>query len=114
MAEIQTQLTPPLLSETLHPVIAEDVRRVIARTPGLGLLAGRTILITGGGGLLASYLVYTVAELNDSCLSDPCTLVVTTRRPPADYPRLAPLLDRADIEWYQADSAAMAAPVETG
>lgn len=109
---MQTQLIPPRLSETLHPVIAEDVRRVIARTTALELLNGRTILITGGGGLLSSYLVYTVAELNESCLPRPCTLVVTTRRPPADYPRLRPLLDRSDIEWYQADSAAMAAPVE--
>jgi len=109
---MQTQLTATRLSETLHPVIAEDVRRVIARVPALEGLAGRTILITGGGGLLASYLVYTVAELNESCLSRPCTLIVTTRRPPADYPRLTPLLDRPDIQWYQADSAAMAAPVE--
>lgn len=109
---MQTQLATTRLSEALHPVIAEDVRRVIARTPALEVLGGRTILITGGGGLLASYLVYTVAELNESRLSLPCTLVVTTRRPPADYPRLAPLLDRPDIEWYQADSAAIAAPVE--
>jgi nucleoside-diphosphate-sugar epimerase len=112
MATMQTQLTLPQLSETLHPVIAEDVRRVIARTPALELLDGRTVLITGGGGLLASYLVYTVVELNASYLSRPCTIVVTTRRPPADYPRLRPLLDRPDMEWCQADSAVLAPPVE--
>jgi nucleoside-diphosphate-sugar epimerase len=81
------------VASVLHPVILEDIHSVIEQTPALKRLAGKTILVTGAGGMLASYLSYTVAVLNESFLEQPCRLLAATRREGQSYRRLAPLVE---------------------
>ena len=51
---------------TIHPVIREDVARVVCeKNIHWEKLFGKTVLITGASGLIGSYLVYTLLELNE-------------------------------------------------
>ncbi len=90
----------------LHPLIREDILDVIARVGSLQRLGGKTILLTGAGGMIASYLAYTAAVLNESVLDEPCTLLAATRSEPRAYPRLAPLVGVQGVEFVRLDCAA--------
>ena len=96
----------------LPVVIVEDIESVLARTPMLEELAGKTVLLTGAGGLLASYLTYTIALANERMLSRPCHLIATTRDPADRYPRLVPLLQRTDVAFAQWDCAKQSMPID--
>ena len=72
-----------------HRIIKKDMEDIyIMIGTDLHRLEGKSILITGAGGLLASYLVYTVVFLNREVFKTPCLLYVMTRRPAKDYERL--------------------------
>ncbi|MDP1719310.1 MAG: NAD-dependent epimerase/dehydratase family protein [bacterium] len=74
----------------IDPIIKEDVDNIIAAV-GLefGILAGKTILITGANGFLPSYLVDTVSRLNETVFSkSPTKVVAVTRRPAKKNDRL--------------------------
>ncbi len=86
-------------TEIVHPIILEDIKEVIKRSPMLERLQGKTLLITGAGGLLASYLIYTVAILNEFYFKVPCYVISITRRPYAQYKRLAKLIDYDNFEF---------------
>jgi len=68
---------------TLDPIIREDVNNIIS---AIGLkfkvLAGKTILVTGANGFLASYFIDTICQLNETILSkSPVKVIAVTRRP---------------------------------
>lgn len=94
-----------MLSDVLHPIVLEDIGNVIEQTPILERLDGKTVVLTGAGGLLASYLAYTVAVLNESYLSRPCRLLAITRRNARFYPRLAPLIDVESVNFITRNCA---------
>lgn len=50
----------------IHPIIMEDTQSIISQLANWEKLRGKTILITGASGLIASYMVYTLLYLNDS------------------------------------------------
>ncbi|HJJ28594.1 MAG TPA: NAD-dependent epimerase/dehydratase family protein [Methanocorpusculum sp.] len=52
--------------EGLHPIISDDIRRVVRDDKiNWEKLSGKTVLITGASGLIGSYLVFTLLCLND-------------------------------------------------
>lgn len=59
-----------------HPIIAEDFKRIAESIRGEAeLLAGRTLLISGGAGFIGSYFCGTIALLNRAVLSRPCRVI---------------------------------------
>jgi UDP-glucuronate decarboxylase len=66
--------------------------------------AGRTVLITGAGGMLPGYLADTLAYLNDHVLRTPARLVLLTRTHPTPGSRLAHLTGRADVRYLVRDA----------
>jgi UDP-glucuronate decarboxylase len=60
----------------MHPIISEDIERIVA---GVGdsakKLAGKTVLITGGAGFIGSYIVATIVRLNAGVLDKPCNVI---------------------------------------
>ena len=88
------------MSLKLHPVIQKDIEE-ICRTLGnkLNQFEGMDILITGAGGMLARYLVYTLLHANDLYFKKKCTLHLVTRG------SKTPFGTRRDIEYIQVDIA---------
>ncbi len=86
-----------------HPIIAEDIKDVIDRTPELKRLEGKTVLLSGAGGLLPSYLVYTIVALNEGCFKKPCCLLAIIRRPVEKYKRLRSVKNHKNIKFIVSD-----------
>ena len=91
-----------------HPglsVIQRDIADIVAHLAGAAeRFAGRTVLITGAGGMLPGYLADTVTYLNDHILRTPARLVLLTRTHPTPGSRLAHLTGRADVRFLAQDA----------
>lgn len=48
-----------------NPIIAEDIGRIVAEDLPWEAFRGTTVLITGAGGMIPSYVLYTLLALND-------------------------------------------------
>lgn len=66
-------------------------------------LGGKTILVAGGAGFLASYLVDALARANEAALDDPCLVVCVDNYVTGVSNRLAHLDGRPDVEFVRAD-----------
>lgn len=86
-------------------IINEDITEVVANIVNyLPEISGKTFLITGPNGLLASYLVDTLAYLNSQKLVDiPCKVIGLQRSDITAKSRLGHLLGRTDIVLYKHD-----------
>lgn len=83
-------------------IIENDIVEIVRRVgSSFERLSGKTLLITGPNGLLGSYLVDTVAYLNDFYLKKPCKVLGLTRSPINKNGRLGHLLNRKDIHLIQ-------------
>lgn len=49
----------------LHAVILEDLENIVCQPLSWDKLRGKTVLITGASGMIASYLVYTLLYLKN-------------------------------------------------
>lgn len=86
------------------PVIQQDVKAIVDLVgEGFDRLSGKTLLITGGTGFIGSYLLETVAYLNDQVLAQPCQAYVTTRDPGKVAARFPHLCGRADLTLLECD-----------
>src|SRR4051812_46278779 len=85
-------------------VIQEDVR-IIAQglSDELTPLAGSTILITGGSGFLCSYLLDTLAYLNDNIFAQQCRLVSIDNLRSGLSERVSHLTGRPDFRFISHD-----------
>lgn len=90
-------------------IIARDVEEIICNV-NLDLfddLAGKTMLVTGPKGLLAGYVVDTIAYLNDNYLVEPCMVIGLHRGIEyllkKEFDRLEHLSDREDIVLIEHD-----------
>ena len=54
------------MSTTRHPVIEEDLRRIVSSGLPWNRLFGKTILISGANGFVPSYMLETLLYLNES------------------------------------------------
>ena len=77
--------------------IAKDLRHTLAP------LAGSTLLVTGGSGFLCSYLLETVAYLNDTAWRHPCRLISVDNLRSGVAGRVAHLADRPDFRFLSHD-----------
>ncbi len=85
-------------------VIAEDVERILQDLPDPArTLAGTTVLITGGAGFLCSYLVETLAALNDRGSAAPCRVLALDNLLTGVPRRLAHLAGRSDVVFLEHD-----------
>ena len=87
-----------------HPIVEEDCRRVAASGLPFGKLAGKTILVTGASGFLASAVVEALLHLNESKKLG--LRVVGTVRDPAKARRRFPHhKGRRDLRLFRADAS---------
>ncbi|PJE61891.1 hypothetical protein COU87_02180 [Candidatus Roizmanbacteria bacterium CG10_big_fil_rev_8_21_14_0_10_39_12] len=88
------------MSLKLHPVIQKDIEE-ICKTLGskLSQFEGMDILITGAGGMLARYLVYTLLYANDFLFTKKCKLHLVVRNSKILFGK------RQDIEYIYVDIA---------
>lgn len=95
---------PPVLPH-FPPVIRQDLPEIARALDGhVAALSGRRVLITGATGMLAGYLVDTLAYLNDvGALSSPCRLTLLVRSPDRARQRLGHLIGRSDVEFVFQD-----------
>ena len=88
-----------------NDIIYEDIEEIV-RVVGKDTfrpLSGKRILITGPSGFLASYIVDTIAYLNDNIFDKPCQLTGLSRSYPAESDRLGHLLYRTDLSFIWLD-----------
>ncbi len=98
----QATPTPPLL----NPVIREDVGEIIATVgPAISPLEGTTLLVTGGSGFLCSYVLDTIARLNDDVFRVPCQVVSVDNFRTGLPARLAHLAARSDFKFLEHDAS---------
>src|SRR5215469_2627391 len=77
--------------------MAEDLRHTLAP------LSGTTLLVTGGSGFLCSYLLETVAYLNDAVWQRPCRVLSVDNLRSGIAGRVAHLADRQDFRFLDHD-----------
>lgn len=87
-----------------NEVIESDVASICAELAlTLEPLAGTTLLVTGGSGFLCSYLLDTVAYLNDHFLSQPCRVISLDNLRSGVADRVAHLTSRPDFRFIGHD-----------
>jgi dTDP-glucose 4,6-dehydratase/UDP-glucuronate decarboxylase len=89
---------------TSNKVIRGDIR-AIAEELGevLAPLAGTSFLVTGGSGFLCSYLLETIAYLNDTVWDVPCRLISVDNLRSGVAARVAHLADRPEFRFVSHD-----------
>lgn len=88
---------------------AQAISKEMANT--LHALSGSTLLVTGGSGFLCSYLLETVAYLNDHVFSTPCRLISIDNLRSGISERTAHLVERPDFRFVNHD---VSQPLELG
>lgn len=83
-------------------IVSEDVSNILKADLPWEKFSGKTVLVTGAGGLLPAYMAITLLHLN-SRLSAPCTVVAVVRDPVRAAMRLGAYLDRPDLRLIEAD-----------
>ena len=86
-----------------HPIVAEDVERILASPLPWTSLYGSTVIISGASGFLPAYMVETLAALNARGAA--IRIVGLVRNPDKALQRLGHLLE-AGVELFKQDIAA--------
>ena len=91
----------------IDPIIQEDLNQIVDSLGDVFVaLAGKTILVTGANGFLASYLVDTGLNLNRSVLSKkPARVIALTRRPVEENNRLIHRMGDPNLVFLNGDVA---------
>jgi len=89
----------------LSGIISTDIEEIIKTDIPWGNLEGKTLLITGVSGLLGSYMVDTVAKLNDWYFKKPCDVIGLARSKIKKNDRLGHLLNREDMTFIRHDAS---------
>jgi len=88
----------------MNEVIQEDVRALTEELRDtVAALAGTTLLVTGGSGFLASYLLDSVAWFNDYLLARPCRLISMDNLRSGKAERTAHLSARPEFRFVETD-----------
>ena len=86
----------------LHAVILEDLENIVSRSVFWGKLQGKTVLITGASGLIASYMMFTLLYLNDTRQLG-IHVVALVRNGEKARQQFADILDRSDVTFLVQD-----------
>ena len=85
-------------------IVSEDISSIISRVGyKFNALSGQNLFITGGTGFIGSYLIKTLASLNDNILPKPCRVFLLTRNPDAFCRRMPDIADRNDFVIVKGD-----------
>jgi UDP-glucuronate decarboxylase len=87
---------------TRHPIILEDIERIISHPLPWKTLFGQTVLISGANGLVPSYLLETLLRLNETANAGIHTVALVRNRERA-LRRLGHLVGRADLTFVVQD-----------
>lgn len=87
----------------MHPIILSDLDAILSADLPWRDLAGKTVVITGAGGFLASWFVRTLAALNDRRDHAPCRIVGVVRNKDRALQRLGGMAGRSDVQLMTAD-----------
>ncbi|OGT06532.1 MAG: hypothetical protein A2143_10630 [Gallionellales bacterium RBG_16_57_15] len=86
-------------------IVNSDIQNVLSSCKNeFTQLAGRKILLTGGGGFVGSYLVESVAAFNRIGGQPPCQLFLPTRSPDTVKLKFPHLCGLPHISWFEWDS----------
>ncbi len=87
-----------------HEIIHQDIENTCAALSNALLpLAGSTLLVTGGSGFVCSYLLDTVAHLNDCGFPEPCRVISVDNLRTGVPQRVRHLVGRPDFRFVDHD-----------
>jgi nucleoside-diphosphate-sugar epimerase len=86
-----------------HPVVAEDLEILLTSNLPWERFAGKTVLITGAMGLVASYLVDALLYRNEISDSEPCAVLAVVRDRERAEKKFSNHLGRSDLEFLVQD-----------
>jgi dTDP-glucose 4,6-dehydratase/UDP-glucuronate decarboxylase len=88
-------------------IVREDAAAIVKRLgKDLGRLSGKTMLVTGGNGLIGAYFADVVAYANDEkLLAKPCRFIGIQKTAPDKSPRIRHLIGRPDMRFIAADAS---------
>jgi UDP-glucuronate decarboxylase len=81
-----------------HPIILDDLRKIVASNIGWEKLSGKTILITGANGFLAAYCAKALLLLNDEKRFQPIKIIALVRNKENAESRFIHLQNREDFK----------------
>ncbi len=90
-----------VLPET-NPIVQEDLEHIASAPLPWGALRDKTVLVTGGGGFLAAYLIKSLLAANERYVLD-LQIVCVTRRANSIEARLSPYLAAPNFSVWQHD-----------
>src|SRR5690242_10606952 len=89
-----------------HPIIHEDVVRIVDNHLPWSRFSGRTVLISGANGFLPAYMVETFAYLNETDMQPKCRIIALVRNREKAEKRFAHLIDRPEFSLLVQDVCA--------
>jgi UDP-glucuronate decarboxylase len=89
-------LTEEFLPTTRHPIIEEDLRKIVSRRLPWDRLFGKSVLISGASGLVPSYMVETLIYLNETARAS-IHVIALVRNKERAMRRLGHLARRPDL-----------------
>ncbi|NUM80673.1 NAD-dependent epimerase/dehydratase family protein [bacterium] len=86
----------------MHPIVAEDIRRIIDSNIPWSQLNGATVLIAGANGFLPAYIIETLLHLNDRMRSG-IRIIGVARSLPKALARFKNYAGRHDLDFVESD-----------
>lgn len=86
-----------------NQIISEDIRTIASCNLEWHKLKGKTVLITGASGFLASYVTRTILHLNDTLFSEKATVIALIRNVAKAKKAFTEFLGRDDLILFQQD-----------
>lgn len=86
-----------------NKIIQEDIETIVSEPLDWSKLEGKSILITGASGFLASYLVKTLLHLNDTMFQNKITVLALVRNMDKAKSKFAQYVSRDDLKFISQD-----------
>ena len=92
------------MNDYKNPIVVEDIENIISTADGWNYFSGKTILVTGANGFVASYIVYTLLELNNKGILDKkLTVLALVRNSQRAQDKFGELLNNPNFKLIVAD-----------